>query len=178
MTKRSFFLIAAFGLMAVLASGTPSQAGSMTVTLDSTLTIPASPGYTAITQLVVTLNSSVSVSGLTLLTPLPASGATIATGTSGGDTDFTITIPANVSTAYIMYLGQAVTSLKFTTAMGPAPTVKSTVFTVTGPSGTKSGSTQVYTNAIPEPASMALLGIGMAGFFAFRRFFNKRNASV
>jgi len=35
-----------------------------------------------------------------------------------------------------------------------------------------------YLAAVPEPASMSLLGIGMAGFLAFRRFFNKRNADV
>jgi hypothetical protein len=35
-----------------------------------------------------------------------------------------------------------------------------------------------YLAAVPEPASMSLLGIGMAGFLAFRRFFNRRNADV
>jgi hypothetical protein len=33
------------------------------------------------------------------------------------------------------------------------------------------------TTAVPEPTSMALLGIGMAGFFTYRRFF-KRPATV
>lgn len=33
-------------------------------------------------------------------------------------------------------------------------------------------------SAIPEPASMGLLGIGMAGIYAFRRLFNRRNSEV
>jgi hypothetical protein len=32
--------------------------------------------------------------------------------------------------------------------------------------------------AVPEPSSMSLLGIGMASFFALRRFLNKRNDHV
>jgi len=36
---------------------------------------------------------------------------------------------------------------------------------------------QGYSSTIPEPNTMALLGIGMAGFFTYRRFF-KRAATV
>jgi hypothetical protein len=61
-------------------------------------------------------------------------------------------------------------------------TVSSTVSGMLGMGGTISGSGShnpqggvVVTGVsfIPEPTSMALLGIGMTGFFAFRRFFKR-----
>jgi hypothetical protein len=42
---------------------------------------------------------------------------------------------------------------------------------------TANGGALSVTESIPEPTSMALLGVGMAGFFAYRRFF-KRHATA
>jgi len=172
MTKRSIFLIAAFGLMAILASGTPSQAGS--VTLDSMLN-PIPSGVTSITELDITLTATVPVSGLTLVTPLPSTGASVSSSVVGSDTVIKVMVPSLVSGAWIGIFGQAYTSVKFTTTASTVA-VQSTEWKTNA--GNKAGTTQVYVASVPEPASMALLGIGMAGFFAFRRFFNKRNASI
>ncbi len=45
----------------------------------------------------------------------------------------------------------------------------------TNPTDQFTGSTQVTAASVPEPTSLALLGIGVSGFLAFRRFF-KRSA--
>jgi len=46
-----------------------------------------------------------------------------------------------------------------------------------GTSVSGTGSFTAVANVVPEPASLALLGIGMTGFLAFRRFFKKTSVA-
>jgi PEP-CTERM motif len=49
--------------------------------------------------------------------------------------------------------------------------------TVINGGGDLTGGTGAFTQSVPEPASLALLGIGMTGFLAFRRYFKKSSLS-
>jgi hypothetical protein len=46
---------------------------------------------------------------------------------------------------------------------------------VDDPSKSTTGAGFGFQQSVPEPTSMALLGIGMTSFFAFRRFFRRTN---
>jgi hypothetical protein len=62
------------------------------------------------------------------------------------------------------------------TSFGGGATSFDSLFTTVGATATGNGSfSQIAT--VPEPASWALLGIGMTGFLAFRRYFKKTSVA-
>ena len=148
MMKRMMFLAA--GVIASLAFTTASQAG----TINITGTYDISPAL--VQQLDFSFSSA--VSGLTGTSSTPVGAFT----TSGDDVLFTLPSP-----------GSASGSLSFTVTTAGAGFYEGT--TVSEFTGTPGGfHLNFVPTTVPEPGSMALLGIGMTSFLAFRRFF-KRN---
>lgn len=178
MMKRSFFLAAA-GLIASMALSAPCRAGSVPV---QTIAFFASTSAASTFefQYVDSSNNPIAISDFTLVN-------------NGGLGSLTEVIVGND----IKFSFTATTST--TGAAGP-PIMPGLEFTFTATSATlpadapvklaagfpilNAGTTNVTIAAqvidlssTPEPASLALLGIGMTGLLAFRRFFKKPTAA-
>ncbi len=159
MSKRSF-LFGTLVLLAGLASATPSHAGSIittTVSFDK-----ATPG---LTEIDFTYSGVTSLSGLTTVS---------GTAPSGGDTLVGNVVKLKFTGADSVGPYGTFTFSMMDTTTDPTPSATPT-FTPSN-SALKNFSFSV-SSSVPEPASLALLGIGMTGFLAFRRFFKKTSVA-
>jgi hypothetical protein len=168
MSKQAFFIALVVGLLANLAFVTSSQAGSTTITVNSALpTIPAD--VTSISGVDVTFSGVSSFTDLTVLFPKGSS-----VSVSGSTVD--VSISSKASDAFVL-LGQAMATFSFSvptsTVLGVAITSTEWQTNAGAVAGISGVMTSVGGASVPEPASMSLLGIGMAGLFAFRRYFRR-----
>jgi hypothetical protein len=170
MRRSAFFLALAAGLVASLAFTSPSHAGSLLIETGVTIT-PNGTGGTAGDVEITYVDGTL------------ATGAPLAGSISGSLASDVSSITSTGSTVTIDFTTPTTGGgliFEYDVASG-SPTVGSfnlsdtTGSTFLNPIGLSVGSQ--LTSAVPEPASFALLGIGMAGFFAYRRLF-KRNATA
>jgi len=164
MMKKSFFLSLAAGLLASLAFTAPSQAGSVVTT--GLLFTNLSP---AASTIVINYAGAGTITNVQPELSVPI-GATEA-----------LTLPNQITVTFASPASgpQAVAfTFDSTTPYAIAPSVIS-VSNATATPGFQSIVTHLSFNqaVVPEPASFALLGIGMTGLLAFRRLFKRTSVA-
>jgi PEP-CTERM motif len=175
MIKRSVLRIAVLGLLASLAFQTPSRADSFLIEVDETFTLSNLPSTTStISSLTLQFSGLNGISNLSFLgagfggsgVVTPTLSGSAATGT------VTLTFPTSVYLATgTVFFDTVTTTTDLTQLASQIKLVSETVVA--------SANTQTYTPlsfsvvSVPEPTSMSLIGIGMAGFLTFRRWYKR-----
>jgi len=173
MNKRMLSLAA--GLLASLALAMPSHAGSIitTGTAGDESGFTVSGGTATNVEIFYSLGAGGSINNLVTTASGGMAGATVTTTPLGG---------GDWELAFTNFAAGAVSSGNFTvafTTQNDPSFVGSTINVslsglTTGISGKSIHADYVVSSAVPEPSSIALLGIGLSGFIAFRRRFSKK----
>jgi hypothetical protein len=165
MTKRSLFWALSFGVLASLGFSTPSMAGLVTTDVDFSV----SPTTGTASLIEVAYTPAVDpISNLTLISAGGLSGLSLSEANNAVTATFS---PANATTSTLEWTFTTSTtgvgfSFDSVGGIGPGETAMVDIFISEAP-----------TSAVPEPTSIAILGIGMAGLFGFRRFFKRTSAA-
>lgn len=161
MPKRSVAMAIAMALFAGLAFSPRSEAGSVT-----TVTAVNASGMAADDFEATFIGTGGSVHAITVLFSSGV-GTTTQVIDSGAGTRINFNTP-------LPDLGSGVLVYRFLTNFGPL-TLNTAVWTFKNhaPIDAKATTTVISIPMIPEPASMSLMGIGMASLFAFRRYFRR-----
>jgi hypothetical protein len=175
MRIRSSLLVAALGLLLTLGLAKPSQASLVEIKVtDSISAADASIFNNTISKIVVTYT------GLSDPIMTPTFGPATAAFSSNplGYVTPTLTSTSNsITLSFSPDVTSVSGSIVFYTMVDNSEvgslssTIKSHIAVTSGVTGTSTLSFSAV--AVPEPTSMALLGIGMTSFLAFRRFFKR-----
>jgi len=166
MNKRFFLALAMAG---VLGFAFASSARAGTVTVDAGFLVV---GGTA-TDMEITFALGAGDSITSVVTPVSNANLGPIAYTVNGPNEVTLVFGASAGT--IPAFPALPVEFTFTTN---SATVGVLAVAVTGSTGSGAfGGATATLQSVPEPASLALLGIGMTGFLAFRRFFKKTSVA-
>jgi hypothetical protein len=158
------------GLIAAMASGTPSHAGSTLVTAQAILS-PFGSTETVSAVAITFATAAEPFTGLNLIIPPHTTGSTIS---SSGAT-VTVSPSASANFAY-QFLGEVIIQFTFVVPLDitmAQADVKALSNAFVTSAGNHAGTVTLSFASVPEPTSWTMLGIGLVGLSAFGRSFRR-----